>query len=147
MMKVFARIVVLAVLAAGLGGCGGVLIGDAGYTFKFKVDNDTNLSGFPKNIREVAFINGYRQNDDMLFWITQTIMPGPPRTTEQRVPGFTVEDEFDSARRKCGVRVTFDDGTVTFGWGSFGHNSKVLITVSYNYYYSRYIVGFSEENW
>lgn len=142
-MKVFAKIMAIAVLAAGFGGCT-VLTGDEGYTFGFKVDNDTNLSSRPKIIKKIEFINGDRQNDDVLYWTTQTIVPGV-RTTEQRIPGFTIEDELDSARRKCGVRITFEDETVAFNWYSFGHDSKVLVTVSY--YSSRYIIGFSRGNW
>jgi hypothetical protein len=155
-MKIFTKITrlaligaVAAVAATGTAGCNGVDDGNSGYTFKFKVDNDTNLdTDMPKLITKVEFINGDRQNDNVLSQTLQAIAPGT-RSAEYYVHGFRVEDDHDAARRKCGVRVTFEDGATLFGWDAFGHGSKVLVSVEYDYYLEYpYTISFSErESW
>ncbi|MDR2759652.1 MAG: hypothetical protein LBB78_09765 [Spirochaetaceae bacterium] len=144
--KLFRGITALVLLGSlVLAGCGGVLSSDEeGYTFRFKVDNDTNLTGASKTISKVEFINGDRQNDKVLYWAAPTLAPGN-RSMLYIVPGFTVE--YDYSTRKCGVKVTFDDGTAIFGWGYFGHENKVLVTVDYSLYWDYYSVSFSLGNW
>jgi hypothetical protein len=130
-------------------GCGGIsAIPEDSYTFRFKVDNDTNLNGgIPKTIKKVEFINGDRQNDDLLHRTDETIGPGTGRSPEYRVSGFTVES--DNSTRKCGVKVTFEDDTTVFGTDVFGHGNKILVTVKYSYYYMypEYYISFSLGSW
>jgi hypothetical protein len=143
--KLFLGIRVLMLLSSlVLAGCGDVLgnTGD-GYTFKFKVDNDTNLNGgSPKTINKVEFINGDRQNDNVLYSTTQALLPGS-RSTLYIVSGFTVEYSYST--HKCGVKVTFDDGTTAFGWSYFGHENKVLVTAAYSW--GKIKISFSLGNW
>jgi hypothetical protein len=121
------RLALLLAFALLLAGCNGSSV-EKGYTFRFKVDNDTNLNGgIPKTIAKIEFINGDRQNDRVLEWDTQPVAPGE-RSAEYRVSGFTVE--YDYSTCKGGVRVTFDDETSTFNWDAFGHGNRILVTVS-----------------
>jgi hypothetical protein len=114
------------------------------YTFRFKVDNDTNLTGGLKTIKKVEFINGDRQNDKVVgSWIV-SIEPAT-RSSEYVHSGFTVE--YDNSTRKCGVRITFEDNTTVFGWSAFGHRNKVLVTVKYSSYGNPYYITFSLGNW
>ena len=121
------RLTLLLTFALALAGCNGSEV-EKGYTFRFRVDNDTNLNGgIPKTIARVEFINGDRQNDRVLEWATQPVAPGE-RSAEYRVSGFSVK--YDYSTRKGGVRVTFDDETTAFSWDAFGHGNRVLVTVS-----------------
>ncbi|MDR2815022.1 MAG: hypothetical protein LBB79_10280 [Prevotellaceae bacterium] len=153
-MKAFTKIIgIIAVGAAMVAGAAGCNVADDekdGYTLRFKVDNDTNLGDMPTDIKKIEFINGDRQNDNVLRSIIQTLPPAN-RSMEYRVSGFTMKDECDSARHKCGVRITFEDDDAAFDWDAFGHGSKVLVSVDYfeHYYEGRYTISFSdgEERW
>jgi hypothetical protein len=154
-MKTFAKITAFALIGAmaaiGSAGCNATDDDDEknGYTYtlRFRVDNDTNLdSDMPKTIIKVEFINGDRQSDKVLYQITQPLAPND-RSTEYRVSGFTVEDENDLARRKCGVRVTFEDNTTLIDHDAFGHGNKVLVSVYYSPYYGNYDIDFSDGKW
>jgi hypothetical protein len=122
-------------LAVGLvlAGCGASEEGD-GYRIYFKVDNNTS-----QGITKVEFINGDTANDDVLTSHSVTLAKGD-RSMEYRVWGFDIE--YGSSTRRFGVKVTFEDGDTLFNWGSAGHESKVLVSVS-SYYY----MSFSNGNW
>jgi hypothetical protein len=111
--------------------------GEDGYTFRFRVDNNT-----AQNITKLEFINGDRQNDDVLSTRTLSLSSGD-RSSEYRVSGFTIE--YGDSRRKAGVKVTFADETAAFGWYAFGHENKVLVSATY--YVGKIRIDFSEGNW
>jgi hypothetical protein len=106
------------------------------------VDNDTNNGNPPKAITRLEFINGDRQNDDVLSTKSLSLSPGD-RSSEYRVSGFTVD--YGNSRRKAGVKVTFADETIAFGWSAFGHENKGLVSAAY--YKGSIRIGFSEGNW
>jgi hypothetical protein len=150
-MKTFTKIIGAALtgalIAISLTGCTVDEDVKSGYIFRFKVDNDTNLNGgTPSTIKRLEFINGDRQNDYLLYELSQSLPP-ERRSAEHRVSGFTVKDELDAARRKCGVKVTFEDGATVFGWSAFGHGNKILVSVYYDRYEGVYALSFSDGNW
>ena len=152
-MKKMIFAVLAAALALVLAGCGD--LANAGesanteedsYAFRFKVDNDTNQNGgAPKTIKKVEFINGDRQNDNVVGLWTVTVEPGDRSSLEYTRSGFTVKH--DDSRRKCGAKVTFEDDSTAFGWDAFGHNNKVLVSVNYSFYVDYYYISFSVGNW
>jgi hypothetical protein len=152
-MKTFAKITAFALIGAIAAivpaGCNATDDGKNSYTFRFKVDNDTNLeSDVPQAITKVEFINGDRQNDYVLYQTNENFILHPAtRSMEYIVYGFKVEDEHDAARRVCGVRVTLKDGTTLFSWDAFGHRNKILVSVYYSPYYENYDMDFSDGNW
>ena len=124
------------VFCLALTGCNGITSGgEDGYTFKFKVDNNTHQSGgTSKTITKVEFINGDTRNDTVLSWSGQTIAPGGARSMQHTVRGFTIEHT--PSTRVYGVQVTFDDGTAFFKPGYAGHESKILVSVNHPTYYN-----------
>jgi hypothetical protein len=105
---------------------------DDGYMFKFKVDNNTSAT-----ITKVEFINGNTQNDKV---VGSTLnITANNRSTEHSLSGFTVEA--GSSRRYCGVKVTYSGGSTKFSYSSYGHQSKILVSVGDN------SITFSEGNW
>ena len=130
-----------------LAGCGEIdSEGEDGYTFRFKVDNNTHLSGgAPKTINKVEFINGDTRNDDVLFWSSQPISPGGERSMQYTARGFTIE--YTSGTRIFGVQVMFEDGTKVFKWSYAGHNEKILVSVNPPDYYNASGISFSPGNW
>ena len=130
-----------------LAGCGEIdSEGEDGYTLRFKVDNNTHLSGgAPKTINKVEFINGDTRNDDVLFWSSQPISPGGERSMQYTARGFTIE--YTSGTRIFGVQVMFEDGTKVFKWSYAGHNEKILVSVNPPDYYNASGISFSPGNW
>jgi hypothetical protein len=133
-----------------LAGCDGIINPEEdGYTFKFKVDNNTDLSGgTAKTITKVEFINGDARNDTVLDWSSKTLDPGE-RSMQHTARGFTTE--YTTSARIFGVQVTFDDDSKVFNWSSAGHGSKILVSVDhpgyYNGYYNQSGIRFSPGNW
>jgi hypothetical protein len=97
---------------------------DAGYTFKVKVDNYHSSLG---TITKIEFINGNTQNDKVVKTYTGGSTPYGSRSEELVVSGFTVEA--GTGTRYCGVKVYNSTGTFVFGYGAFGHESKILATI------------------
>jgi hypothetical protein len=133
-------------------GCGGVIDPEEdGYTFKFRVDNNTDYNGSAgKTITKVEFINGNTRNDDVLGWSGETLAPDGPRSRQHTVWGFTIERT--SGARIFGVQVAFDDNSKVFAWNDAGHNEKILVEVyPAGYYNSSYHsspwIRFSSGNW
>jgi hypothetical protein len=129
--KMLGVIAIGVVIAVGLAGCGEAKEGD-GYRIYFKVDNNTS-----QGITKVEFINGNTANDDVLTSHSVTLAKGD-RSMEYRVWGFDIE--YGSSTRRFGVKVTFEDGDTLFGTSFAGHESKILVSVSY-------YMGFSNGNW
>jgi hypothetical protein len=129
--SLFAAMLALA-FALALTACDGNA-NDNGYKFKFKVDNNTS-----ETITKLEFINGNTRNDKVLERWTVNLLANGDRSREYSVSGFTVEAT--SSKRYCGVKVTFADETTAFGYSTFGHENKVLVSVGY-------YVSFSNGNW
>ncbi|MDR2758341.1 MAG: hypothetical protein LBB78_03075 [Spirochaetaceae bacterium] len=121
------------VLVCGLAiaGCDGVMNTEKGYTFKFKVDNNTS-----QTITKLEFINGDTRNDNVLSSSSESVSPGK-RSMQFIVSGFTVDD-YDDGTRIFGVKATFEDGSNAFGWSYAGHEEKILASVySYGVFFRR----------
>jgi hypothetical protein len=109
------------------------------YTFKFRIQCNTTSQG----IKRVDFINGSRQDAQLLDWETDALTNGE-MSDEYVVSGFT--GQYGGANKHIyGVLVTFDDGETVFNWSTATHQSEVLVTVYY--YRSSYRIDFSQGNW
>ena len=140
-------VVVIVIIAITLAGCNGVVNPEEnGYTFKFKVDNNTNQNGgTPKTISRVEFINGDTRNDDVRYSSGQSLNPGGERSMQYTALGFTIE--YTSSTRIFGVQITFEDETKVFKWSYAGHNEKILVSVNPPDYYNPTGISFSPGNW
>ena len=139
-------VTVLALVFA-LAGCGKVdSEGEDGYTFRFKVDNNTHLNGGAlKTITKVEFINGNTRNDYVRYASSEELSPGGERSIQYTARGFTVE--YTPGTRIFGVQVTFEDGTKVFKWSYAGHNENILVSVNHPGYSNSSGISFSQGNW
>jgi hypothetical protein len=134
---------VMAMLAFALAltGCNGEWSVGSGvsYTFSFKVDNKS-----PAAITGIAFYNGSNKTGRVLKELSAINLTGGELSDEYTVSGFTAEAS--PSTHYCGVGLTFADGESIFGYAAFGHESKVLVTVTEDYWDGRKI-AFSSGNW
>jgi hypothetical protein len=111
------------VLAFALAGCGGITTDDPGsYTFRFKVENN-----YTEYITKVEFFNGPNANVPILWTVSSMNLGNGQLSNEYTVFGFT--DKYGTDERYCGVRVTYDGGAKVFGYGNFGPESKIMVTL------------------
>jgi hypothetical protein len=124
--------------ALALAGCGDGFTSAEAYTFYFRVQNNSKAA-----ITRVQFLNGPNRSSFVLRYIEENITKGE-LSDEYRVSGFT--DEYGTDERFCGVLVTYADGTNVFGYWHSGHESKILVTSTDDYWTGKKIT-FSHINW
>jgi hypothetical protein len=128
------------VFALALSGCGGTSDSVVeGYTFKFKAHNNSQAA-----ITKIQFINGSNRSGFVLREPYGIHLANGELSGEYRVSGFT--EEYGTNERYCGVIIAYDDGTDIFGYWHSGHESKILITSSDDYWTGKKIV-FSHGSW
>jgi hypothetical protein len=128
------------VFALALTGCDGEWITSAiGYTFRFRVYNNSSAI-----ITKVDFINGSNRNGFVLRSPSGIRLTNGELSDEYRVSGFT--EEYGTNERFCGVIVTYADGTDSFAYWHSGHESKILVTATDDYWSGRKL-AFSSGNW
>jgi hypothetical protein len=115
------------------------LLEDKGYTFEFKIRNDS--SEYWGNIIKVEFINGNNYYDDDPILETHDVNIAIDETSEVfKVSGFTNNRHVSEDLRNAGVRLTFDNAPSDYNpyfvhW--FGKNNQKFLVYkdSYALYY------------
>jgi hypothetical protein len=117
------------VFALVLSGCDGELTaGAVGYTFKFKVENKYSTGA---TITKVVFFNGTNRSSSVLRSLYGFNLTPGELSDEYKVSGFT--KQYGINERLCGVLITYEDGTDIFCYGYYEHESKILVTSTYDW--------------
>jgi hypothetical protein len=119
--RAFGVIAIGVVIMTALGSCEQLLGLQSGYTFRFKVKNNSS-----KTIAKIVFINGDK-SDGRVLEKTRPDLSAGETSSEYKISGFTKDYVRDT--RKCGVKVTYDDDTTKFSAHFAIDESKILVTV------------------
>jgi hypothetical protein len=142
----FIRIAGIAVLAFLFAlaptGCNGVVTEAAEpYTFRFKVKNESEYY----TITRIEFLNGTNDTARVLRYGELNL--GPNRLSDEyRVRGFT--EEYMTDERYYAVKITCNDGSEVFKYWHCGPSDrKIMVTLSYDFWYSKKTVSFNLDAW